>query len=179
MQRVKKPVSRIDHERTHGWLARVYRYGWSRGKSFADSDYGGSAQAYEAALAWVMYADKTLPLVPIKPILRKATVHKRAEKGRSSLWYFDVYLPSKTDRFRGNQKLYYSNPEQEAAQRKQADDLVNKWNKELREAHHQALAAWYVEHARLIEEIEARWEEVKETKILPPEMKVPAAGSTS
>src|SRR5919108_5518597 len=156
------PVSRIDSGRTHGWLARVYRAEWSRGKSFADRQYGGRSEAESAAYRWVQYADARLPVIPSKPDLHKATVTQRKDPVKH-LEYFDVYTTKHTDNLTSwSQKFYFRTPQDakifrsprgiekidlvtddKEAARQKANKLADEINARLQAEYREALVAWY------------------------------------
>jgi hypothetical protein len=90
MNKERKSISRIDHKRTHGYLARVYRAEWVGSKSFADLQYSGQEVAEKAAWKWVKFADARLPKIPPKPVLKVAKFRLRKDgRGR----HYEVYLP--------------------------------------------------------------------------------------
>lgn len=50
-----KGISRIDHRRTHGWLARLYRDGVTHSKMFSDGRYEHDrGKAFIAARRWLL-----------------------------------------------------------------------------------------------------------------------------
>ncbi len=158
----RKPVSRIEYS----WFARVYRAEWVGPKSFADRNYGGREQAEAAAWKWVKYADKVLPVIPSKPVLRKATVTLRSEeKLQSKLYYWDIYFPPLADETTWSQKLFFHTLDEKEKQKAKADKLADERNRLLLGIYAEELAAWWVEHDRIMEQILNVWMEVKQEAV--------------
>jgi hypothetical protein len=157
-----KNISRIDSGRTHGWFARVYRAEWVGSKSFADAQYGGREQAEAAASKWVRMADEQLPIIPPKPMLRKATINLRSEnKLQGTLYYWDVYLPTVGDETTWSQKLFFQTLDEKEKQKAKADRIAKERNQILQKIYVDELAAWYVENDRLMDKVLSMWDEVK------------------
>lgn len=156
--REKKPVSRIDSKRTHGWFARVYRAEWVGNKSFSDLRYGGRAVAEAAAWKWVRLVDNRLPVIPPKPVLKKATFRLRKnERDR----YYDVYLPRPGKGKPQFRRLYFNVLADMQKQGENAHRLVEEQNARLLEAYQLSYVAWKRAHDRIMQEILRMWEKVK------------------
>ena len=155
----KKPVSRVENS----WFARVYRTEWVGPKSFADRNYGGSDQAEAAAWKWAKYADEMLPVIPSKPVRRRAKVHVREDLKSLDMKYFDVYLPPLAGEKTWSKKLYFNkrDPEERDAQHKEADRLAQVRNRELEAIYVSELAKWQLTHAQLMQKISKMWPDVK------------------
>src|SRR6266498_1796640 len=148
--RERRPVSRIDSDDTHGFLARVYRIGWSRGKMFSDSVYGGRDIAECTAWDWQKRVDKLLPVIPPKPKKKVAKFRLRKNmKGRD----YDVYLPM-PGRGKPKQKsLHFSDIKNMEARAAEAYQLVTQRNALLDASYRLAYAAWKKEHDRIMQKI--------------------------
>jgi len=158
----RKPISRVDSGSTHGWFARVYRAEWVGPRSFADAQYGGREKAEAAAWKWVRMADEQLPMIPPKPVLRKATITLRSEnKLQGVLHYWDVYLPPLDDETTWSQKFFFHMLDEKEKQKAKADSIADERNQVLQKIHAGELAVWYMEHDRLMEQILSMWNEVK------------------
>jgi hypothetical protein len=168
MDKERKPISRIDHKGTHGYFARIYRAEWVGSRSFADGQYDGSASALAAARWWVEYAENRLPIIHPKPALKKATAHVRTDAKGSGLRYYDVYLPSAVDDSWTTQKFYFKTLDEQSISREKATMDVNYQNKLLAMAYREQLAAWYVEHDRIMLVIVLLWNDIKTMEILFP-----------
>ena len=153
--REKKPVSRIDSKRTHGWFARVYRAEWVGNKSFADLSYGGREVAESAAWQWVRWVDERLPVIPPKPVLKQAKFRMRKNgHGR----YYDVYLPSPGKGKPQFRRLYFNVLADMQKQGENAYRLVEEQNVRLLEAYQLSYVAWKHTHDRTMQEILRMWE---------------------
>jgi hypothetical protein len=173
----KNPISRAGNS----YFARVYRDDWVGPRSFADSKYGGNTQAAAAAQRWVTLAEAALPIIPAKPILKKATVHLRTDSDNPALKYYDVYLgtgrkevnkwtrafyfwdPAQLKIFRnlkGTEKINFT-VDTEAVAKEKAYALRDERNATLQAEFHEALIAWHLERDRIMEKILALWPEVK------------------
>ena len=155
----KKPVSRVENS----WFARVYRAEWVGPKSFADRNYGGREQAEAAAWKWVKYVDAVLPVIPQKPVRRRAKVHVREDPKSLDMKYFDVYLPPLAGEKTWSKKLYFNkrDPEEREAQRDEANRLEEVRNRELDAIYVSDMAKWQLAHAKLMRQILKMWTEVK------------------
>jgi hypothetical protein len=156
--REKKPVSRIDSKRTHGWFARVYRAKWVGNKSFADLSYGGREVAESAAWKWVRWVEKRLPVIPPKPVLKKATFRMRKNEHDR---YYDVYLPSPGKGKPQFRRLYFNVLADMQTQGENAYRLVQEQNVRLLEAYQLSYVAWKRAHDRIMQEILSMWEKAK------------------
>lgn len=175
----KKLISRAGKS----YFARIYRDDWVGPKSFADSKYGGNEQAAKAANKWVTQAEARLPKIPPRPELRRATVTRQKEdRWQSPSYYYQVYLPIVDTKWKQEvptvgdynrqpyelQKLYFKDHDEEQEQRTLAYDMAQARNEELQAAYKEALAAWYLERDKIMEEIQELWPDVKEL-VQPPE----------
>jgi hypothetical protein len=167
MEMSRKPVSRVDSSNTHGYFARIYRVDiprqWVGSRSFSDRIYGGAESAEGAAWQWVQIAEERLPIIPPKPVIRKATVHVRDEPDNLDMQYFDVYLPPIYGEKIWSKKFYFNerDPEERAAMEEEAAKLVARRNRECQALYAGQREKWQIEHARLKRELLRLWEEVK------------------
>jgi hypothetical protein len=165
----KRPVSRIDTDDTHGFLARVYRARvyrdegkWSKGKMFSDGVYGGRDIAERAAWDWQKRVDRALPVIRPKPVLKVASFSMRKDsRGR----YYAVYLPQPGRAKHKVRCLYFNNIQMMESKAKIANKLVSKQNAILEVSYRLALAAWKKEREKTLAEIDAMWLMVKERSL--------------
>lgn len=151
-------VSRVDSNRTHGFFARIYRGEWVGPKSFADQTYGGRENAEAAAWRWWRFAEDRLPVIPPKPVLKKATF--RIRKGRRGR-YYEVYLPRPGKGKPQSLELYFNVIDDMEKQAKRARQMVERRNAQLLSAYQLAFAAWKRERERIMKQILSLWTEVK------------------
>jgi hypothetical protein len=168
-----KNISRIDNDRTntHMFFARVYRYKWVGPRSFSDSVYGSRQAAERAAWTWWKIAEASLPLIPPKPVLRKATWKLRKD---SSGTYYYVYLPLPAQRKRRGvgrvdfeeKSLYFQDSKTKDKQAGKAIDLVDKRNALLGQSYRLSLAAWVSDWKKKMQIIQKRWTKLKTMQIM-------------
>lgn len=158
-RRKSKPVSRVENS----WFARVYRVEWIGSRSFADRNYGGREQAESAAWKWWKYADAVLPVIPSKPVRRRAKVHVYEDPESLDMKFFDAYLPPLAGEKTWSKKLYFNkrDPEEREAQREEANRLVEVRNRELDAIYASEMAKWQLAHAELMRKILKMWPNVK------------------
>lgn len=152
--REKKPVSRAGNS----WFARVYRAKWIGPRSFADRNYGSTEAAEAAAWKWVKRVDQRLPLMPSKPVLKKASFRMRNNRhGR----YYDVYLPRPGKGKPQFRRLYFNLLDAMPKQGEKAHQLVEERNAQLLEAYQLSYAAWTRQCERIMQEVLKIWKELK------------------
>lgn len=156
-----KRISRIDHDRTHGYFVRVYRDTWVGNRSFSDGVYGGEARALAAAEKWSSIVEAELPPIPERPVHRKASFRSRSDGARSGLRYYDVYLPEVEGKGFETHKLYFKNLDEQKRMRERAKDMVDARNDELTTAFTRAMVEWTPERERLLSEIRQAFPELK------------------
>lgn len=164
--KTRKPVSRVDSKNTHGWFARVYRAEWVGNRSFADRKYGSKDIAQVVAYEWVRIANDSLPVIPPKPVLRKATLHIRFEEQlQSKLWYVEVYIPPLNGETTWTEKLYFHNLLEKEKQKAKATNRLLEYNMLAEQRHKVDLALWYVEHDKMMAIILELWPNLKNMKM--------------
>jgi hypothetical protein len=159
----RKPVSRAGNS----WFARVYRAEWTGPRSFADSKYGGREEAEAAAYRWVVIAEERLPIIPSKPVLRKASAHLRADPKSVDRAFFDVYLPALNGKTWTTKKFYFvtKDTEEKRRQERVVNSLVANQNLLLTEAHKKAMAKWERDHDRIMAEISEIWKDIRNMEV--------------
>lgn len=158
MTREKKPISQTES----GSFARVYRADWVGSRSFSIAEYGDRLRAKKAAEKWERRANKLLPRIPPKPVLKIATRKLRTnERGQ----YYDLYLPRPGKGKPEFKELYVNNPNDWAKNGIKSYDLVKNRNETLEQAYYLALAEWKRDYKRILDEIKKIWPRIKAMKI--------------